>query len=499
MAAPSVTFWTLYHSFLRAGNDEEGKIRARKTCAWMASELSLIQRYLTPDEHDILIPVYKHWQAHGDAPGLSILQHVIAKQANPTLEEHLKDYEDLSGSLIAMEVEDIPALLATKIEEFKQDKLETLLNVALKINREGAQKNKVDAKGNKTKVTVKGPEEALHHIINQIDKNGLGGLPTSSSHGRLQDSTVLIQEIYEENADPSRKKNQRIYTGLSELDKHCQMRKGNFVGILAFAKQGKTHFVRTLCYNAALSGANVLHYTLEQSFKEELTHYAVIHSWNPKWGRKGIDWGLYHAGGLKKEDKDWFMNEVVPDLQDEKNGLPGNLYIQCPTVGTTWEAIRSDVVMRDRSNPLDMVMVDYLALIKTGKYRKEEVEEAIADVQNLAMTHRDNEGLLFATPVQGNRDGFADAGKNEGVWEMEGIHTFSAFERYLDLCFTMFGDAKMRQEHKRVVASVLNRRGPDCPPTTVAINHSAGFLQDIHLNPDMGDDKDMDDLLDEIR
>jgi len=302
-----------------------------------------------------------------------------------------------------------------------------------------------------------------------------------------------IVEIINENSDPLTRKNKRIFTGLTTLDEYTQMRRGNFVGILAFAKQGKTHFVRTLCYNAARDGNNVLHYTLEQSYEEELTHYAVIHSWNPKWGRDGIIWNDLHAGSIEAKDKAWFIHEVLPDLRSG-GGLPGNLYIQEPQGGTTWDAIRSDVVMRDRNDPLDMFMIDYLALIKTGKFRKEEVEEAIADAQDLALSHRDHEGLLVCTPVQGNRTGFAEAGKDNGVWGMDGIFMYSAFERYLDLCYTMFADERMRIEHKRILGSALNRRGPDAPPHEVSINHKAGMLCDYKVGVDMTE-KDMDDLL----
>ena len=153
MAAPTVTFWTLFHSLLRAeGADEDDKIRARKACAWMVSELGLIQRFLSLEEGDIMTPVYNHWRDHGEAPSYTILHHTIMKMAQPVLEEHLKDYQDMAGQLAAMQVEDLPALLSTKIEEFKQEKLEGLLQIALKINREGATKNKIDAKGNKVKV-----------------------------------------------------------------------------------------------------------------------------------------------------------------------------------------------------------------------------------------------------------------------------------------------------------------------------------------------------------
>lgn len=476
----SVTFWTLFNSLLRStkGGDAETD-RARKTCTWLTGELPVLVRYCSPEEADLIGLIYKHWSSHHEAPSYTILRHNLAQDSNPVLEEHLKDFEAQRKDLPRMTVEDMPATLGTKIDEFSRDKLAQVLKSAMVVNSTGVE---IKVKGGKPGETrkLKGPRDAIQYVVERIE-SGIGGKPSHQTHGTLQDCTALVESIYRENADPNRQKGKRILTGIQGIDRIAKIRKGHFVGLLGYAGHGKTRLGRTMLYAAALAGNNCLHFSLEQSFEEELVRYAIIHSHHPMWGKgSGVQLQDYEDGKLSAKDFNFLMKEVLPDLEEGKT-LPGRIILRQPTEGTSWESVKTLIHITDRQVPLDMVMVDYLTMCRPTNHRhaREEMEDNIQDAKNEAMTFRENEGLLMVTPVQANRDGWIEAGKSGGRYEMDAVWMYSMFDKALDLCLSVYSDDDLDKEAKVVLGSAKHRRGPNIAPLRCGVNHGCGTFHDL--------------------
>lgn len=493
----SITFWTLFHSMLREDKADAQELeRVTANLTWLTSELHVLARYCTNEEAEIIGLVYAHWAKTHKAPSYTVLKHHLAQDSKTVLEEALKDYEETRDELPRLNRDDVIATFVRKQEEFQTDRLQKVLKNAMTINSIGV--DQPDPTNREKKIKLKGPEAAIQYVVQRLDA-GVGSVQGQTiTHGTLQESTRMVEEVYRRNADPNRKAGKRILTGLQVLDSRCHIRRGHFVGLLGYAKNGKTRLGRTMLYNAACMGSNVMHFTMEQSFEEELIRYAVIHSHHPMWGKdRGINLTSFESGTLTRDQDDFLHHEVLPDIRDGKS-IPGSIIIRQPTNGTSWEAIQAQIVIEDRIHPLEEVMVDYLAMCKVkGNNRQDAMNEIIDDVKNFAMTFRNNDGLAMITPVQGNRPGWNEASKNGGRWEPDGIYLYSGFEKALDLCLSVFEDDDLKADKKVVVSSCVHRRGENIPPTKLAVNHDCGTFHDLSLGGKV-DEKTLDDALELI-
>ena len=496
----SVTFWTLFRSLLRGEKQgDNDAIRARQACTWLTAEMQVLRRYCNADEAELIGLVYTHWSKHHEAPSYTILKHNLQQDSNPVIEEHLKDYEEARKDLPRLSVADLPAHLATKIEEFSRDRLETTLKNAIVINSVGADIAVPGKKGEKRK--VKGPEDALTYIVERMESGAFGNVGTAPTHGSLQENAGYVLERYEQLADPSNTANRRILTGLAGIDSHVKLRKGQFLGLLGYAGHGKTRFGRSVMYNAALAGNNILHFTLEQTYEEELNRYACIHSYHTNWGKdakgesRGVSIAALEDNALTAAAWNFLKKEVIPDLLSGKT-VPGNISIRQPTEGTTWDAVKTLIRIQDRQVPMDAVLVDYLTMCSTSgrKNSKEEMEEVIQDAKNFAMTFRGNEGLLLCTPVQANRDGWEDAKKHGGRYELNSIYMYSQFERALDVLLSVYSDDDLDHEKKVILGICKHRRGKLFPPYKAGVIHGCGAFRDMEAQG--VSEKTLDDCMD---
>lgn len=493
----TITFWTLFHSMLREDKADASELdRVTTNLTWLTSELHVLVRYCSNEEAELIGLIYSHWAKTHKAPSYTVLKHHLTQDSKTVLEEHLKDYEEQMDELPRLRRDDVVATFVRKQEEFQTERLQKVFKNAMTINVTGV--DQPDPNNRKEKIKLKGPEAAIQYVIQRLDA-GVGSIQGQTvTHGTLQDSTRMVEEIYQRNADPDRKAGKRILTGISAIDSRCHIRRGHFVGLLGFAKQGKTRLGRTMLYNAALMGSNVMHFTLEQSFEEELIRYAVIHSHHPMWGKdRGINLTSFESGTLTRDQENFLMHEVLPDIRDNKS-IPGRIIIRQPTNGTGWDAIQTQIVIEDRLNPLEEVMVDYLAMCKTQGFKHQDaMNEVIGEAKNFAMTFRNNDGLALISPVQGNRPGWTEAGKNGGRWEADGIYLYSGFEKALDLCLSVYADDDLDADKKIIVSSCVHRRGGNIPPTKLAVNHDCGTFHDLS-NAGKVDEKTLDDALELI-
>lgn len=70
-----------------------------------------------------------------------------------------------------------------------------------------------------------------------------------------------------------------IPTGIPEVDRYVYLERGMLVGLLGYAKAGKSRLGRTIAYNCAARGLRVIHVTTEMRPTEEFRLYGVRHAW----------------------------------------------------------------------------------------------------------------------------------------------------------------------------------------------------------------------------
>lgn len=464
--APSPTFWAIWHSCLKHASEESAEL-AFNACSWLTGEIGVLRGCCSESELKLLSMVYNHWINEHGCPTLSILQHKAEVANDNELDELLSQYADIASTIRQHEAADLPSLLNLKVEEHKAEKFTALVTIAKAINTVG-----LKGPGG---TTLKGTDEAVAYFVKHLDVTigGVGGRPVK---GVLNEGAQHVMALYEENTDQAGSR-RTMRTGITEIDKVCDFKKGLFTGILGYTAQRKTSLMRTIVYNNILMGNNVYHQTHEQSYEEELVIYALIHSHHSKWGgHYKLSLSNFNKGLLSEEEKKFLYHEVLPDLEK----LPGKLLIRQPSGDATWPAIKSQVALADREIPIDIFAWDYPALAETEGYNEtEEINHIIKQTKLNCLSFRDGEGIWTIAPVQGNRDGYERAAKNEGAWDMMGVYKYSEFDKSLDDCLYVFLDDDISSEGQLIVGSCKRRRGPNVKPTRVGINTHVGIVADL--------------------
>lgn len=463
------SFDRIFHNLLRHGDSAEEMKRASNACGWLADHLTTIRQISDSTEAELLGYVYAFWSKHKKSPSIEILKEILErKSTSPLAAERLAEYEIQEEELAIHSVEDLVEVLANRVEEYESERLANVLKIARQINS-GSVEDK------KAKVTLSGSRDAIRYVFKEMEQ---GILATShrNSSGSLNDDGAELEEIYQRYKTDRLSGKSRIYTHISGIDNHIALKRGDFIGILGFTGQRKSGLLRSMVYNAALDGSNVLHITLEQTYEEELIIYGIIHSHHPKWGQRFvIDRKNFDDGNLSEEEENFLFKEVIPDLKF----LPGKLLIRQPIEGTTWDAVKTTAEITNQSTRIDLLAVDYLTLVSTKTGKKEEMEENIKDAKQFALHFDGGRGCIVVTPVQGNRDGFEAAGKNEGVWEVNGVYMYSEFDRTLDTLLTLYMGEDEKAAKEIIISSCKTRRSAGVPPFLAGVNSFAGYLTDL--------------------
>lgn len=166
-----------------------------------------------------------------------------------------------------------------------------------------------------------------------------------------------------------------IPTGFSALDNILNgLQKQNFILIASRPAMGKTSLALNIAQNAAMKHhASVAIFSLEMS-KEELA--------NRMWSAETlVDVSKVQSGDL--EDREWTQ---LLDGMDMLSRLP--IYID-DTGGTTVTDIRAKTRRLKREKGLDLIIIDHMQLMSTGK-RSENRQQEISEIsRNLKLLAKD--------------------------------------------------------------------------------------------------------------
>jgi hypothetical protein len=428
---------------------------------------------------EILSYIHTFWFNHKTAPSLQILKETIErKSTSPGVLEELSLYDE-EEDLTIHSIKDLGQLLADLVEEWQSDRLASVLKITRAINN-GTWKDP------KTKRDYSGPKDASKFMLEQVEA-GMIFTAQKAASGALNDTAKEIFSVYQRNKSERLAGNLRVRTGLTPVDNHVPIKRGDFVGVLGYAGQRKSTLCRTMAYNAALNGFNVLHITLEQTYEEERTIYGMIHADHPKFGptKNGTRWDIskkrFDDGDLTDEEEAQLRDVVLPDLEEN---LPGRLIIRQPTEGTSWPAIKMMAEVINQTTPIDLFFVDYIALCSTTSARdsKNEMEQYIKDAKQTALQFGDGRGVVFLTPIQGNRKGWEAAKEAEGVWDMTGVYEYSEFDKSADLILSVFIDTENSNSNSIKISSVKIRRAGPLPVFECPINPNAGYIVNASSN-----------------
>lgn len=208
-----------------------------------------------------------------------------------------------------------------------------------------------------------------------------------------------------------------VSTGMPDLDARLGggLYRGQLCLIAAWTSVGKTAMCVNLAWNAAvLQGKSFVYFTSETLREEVRLRLVTRHSLLPQFGLDGgQDPGInsrdIRAGTLTAE-KFGRLRQVLADWEGNKDY--GRRYIVQVPRGATLATLESRLAAISRQFTPDMVIIDYLALLRPERARKDRREDLsgiIMDAKEAARTFGDGLGVPVISPWQVSREGWKSA------------------------------------------------------------------------------------------
>lgn len=178
-----------------------------------------------------------------------------------------------------------------------------------------------------------------------------------------QDAIAMTYEQMEKAQKRDGKVNDRIMTGIKQLDKMTGGLKGSKLMIIgARPSVGKSIFAMTICMNAAAHGKRVLYVSLEMEAEELMEREFAAESLVP----------LTEITSDEIEDESWMK------IADSLISLSEKKIFYCTDIHFV-EEVRKAAFSLYENGGLDLICVDYIQLLKTTQKRNSRQEE-VADI-----------------------------------------------------------------------------------------------------------------------
>lgn len=292
-----------------------------------------------------------------------------------------------------------------------------------------------------------------------------------------EESIRLTKQEYEE--VEKTKGNRLAMFGVGPLDDLTDgIRTRDFMVIAAYTSQGKSTFTRFLVYNFLMQGVNVFFHTFEMDFGAVRDFFHCLHANNTRiWGfdKPKITYRAIRNGTLTPEQKDFFLNQVVPDFQSNQNY--GNLHIAQPEADSwTFEDSWAEMMEVNQSEfPVDIYVADYMTLMRPHSRSRLEREDYNLMI-HLARLLGLSKNIAVITPHQCNRESYNTALKDkEHRYNLTCMSDYNAMERFSTLAMTLFHNDEMKASSKSQIQVLKHREGDTGSPFIAMVDPSIGW------------------------
>lgn len=408
-------------------------------------------------EESFLSRVRHYYRNFGGPPSTDTIKEAADESKDTTLKIY-------SGE-ISTEVQSWGANYGALLDVFSELRTsERLSNTLIEISQIQKDGKIIDPR---TRKALKGPNNAIDYAIGELTKlrrdTDLHQKPLTKAEA-IQN---LRAQYSERMANPLL--SYGLGTGLSPIDEATKGAQNKELWMVAgFTGHGKTTWLLNWIRYLAVEGEfNILFYSLEMDTQQVWRILACGHACHPKFNRP-LDYEKIKSGTLSNDDADFYMNELLPDLQN----CAGHIEVMNPKGRTSMDNIQAEAEVINREHPLDLMVIDYLGIVSPndgqGRLSKgERINENIIQAKRMTTEFNHGDGLCIASAHQINRQGFKKAKENGGVYEMEAIADANECERSSDALWCIYQDPPLRQKKEAIITNLKNRDGRIVEPFSV--------------------------------
>jgi replicative DNA helicase len=164
----------------------------------------------------------------------------------------------------------------------------------------------------------------------------------------------------------------------------------------------------------------------------------------------------------------------------ERNPSYGVFYLAQVPRGATISTLEAKLYRYSRQFPVDLVIIDYLALLRSDRRGisspREELASIMKDAKVMAATFDDGRGVPIISPWQISREKYQEA-LRVGYYGLDCMSDTSESEKTADIVVSMLGNAERDGRYGEVRAQILkNRDGEMGGSISLDVDYATGTL-----------------------
>lgn len=257
-----------------------------------------------------------------------------------------------------------------------------------------------------------------------------------------------------------------ILSGVDIIDTAFNgIRKGQMFFIAGWTGTFKTGSCINWAVNGVTSGYNVLYITMENTYNEALAQILSCHAANPKFASLNIKPPTHSEifnGRLTPKQKEFIFDIVYKDIILNKDGDYGRFFLHQPTnvdfkIGNIINTCLK--FNNECGRELDMLVLDSPSLVTPDGNLKDNSARnwVIRTIKTISTSFNRGRGLAILCPHQINREGYARALSNNGVYDHKCLADLNEVERSSDGIITLFLNAQLREAGKLQIQFLKSR------------------------------------------
>lgn len=309
--------------------------------------------------------------------------------------------------------------------------------------------------------TMKGHHDARDYLLQRLAEIDRDLTMQDAPEGDMRvEADDMLADYAEAKAAHASGLNLGVNFGVPALDAKVDgLQRGELVLVAGWTSDGKTSMCVQLAWSAAIEQhKNVVFFTTETVRAQVRRRLLARHSCLPAFGIPG---GL-NSRDIKKGSLnpalERQLHRVVNDMHT--NPTYGRVYICQVPAGSSTAYLESKLQRLSRLFSIDLVIMDYIGLLRSERKRVSEREEHSGNLKHckqMAVTHNDGKGVAFVSPWQVSRTARIEAEKL-GYYRSDALSDTSEAEKSADVIVTLLAPFENDQRVAAAKSQLMKNR-----------------------------------------
>jgi replicative DNA helicase len=332
--------------------------------------------------------------------------------------------------------------------------------------------------------TLRGHLDARTHVLTRFADIDRSLSMQDAPEGDMRSEGADILAEYEaQEAARAAGRSRGINFGIPALDDRLGgIHNGELILVVGYTSDGKTSMCVQLAWSAAVEqGKNVVFLTTETIRQQVRRRLIARHSCLEVFGTgDGINSRDIKDGTLTAEDKARFT-AAVTDF--DTNPDYGRMYLCQVPRAATMSYVESKLMRIGRSMNIDLVVMDYLALLKPDRRRttdREELSGTLKAAKQISTTMRDGLGVPFVSPWQVSRTARAEA-ERLGYYTLNALSETAETSNSADTIISLLAPLDNESRRTKVKSQLMKHRdGEKANSIELSVDYATSKFSGAH-------------------